>query len=520
MTTICTAQTIVQKKVYGTYYSDQKAFDVETDECGNIFTCGILKGATPDSLDTVLIFTYSGFGTGVIAKHSIDGTVIWARTFGSNCFNGACAYYDISTDTLCNIYACGDIACGDLIIDQDTFPTSGGRVIVKYDQNGNRLWYKIFETPSSGFRFGIDYSKSGFIYVATSFYDSINVEGQMYYTSVAGDYDPMVIKMRENGSVVWVKKFGGPTQELSNAIATDDSGKFYFSGQFHGGAIFDQDTINCFGTWGDESSYLVSCDSSGNVHRARTHGYGADYYRVNKDGKGGWISSAEQGLNAMHAKLNYTNITSAYYGQSNQTGGIDPPKAYGACSDPNGNMFVTGCFDEHFSLSGNGNSRYVNYPGNRYESYLGVYDNSEVLIGLINIPNPGYNDAGNAVAFLPPNLVLVAGEEGEFTGNKNYFLAIYDVATLLQTVNLSEPRMVIYPNPVHDELSVLLNNITENELTVEIYSTIGTRVKAISVKNQSDKKLINFNTSDLPSGIYMLRITGAKTSLSKKIIKE
>lgn len=510
----------MQKKVYGSSSTDQIAYDVETDACGDIFTCGILKGVQPPFFDTVPVQRYSGFGTGVICKHSPDGTAMWVRTFGSNCFNGACAYTDITVDAQCNVYACGYIACGDLILDGDTISTGAGKLIVKYDSNGNRLWYKIFPSTQLNYRFGIDHSETGCLYVATSFSDSIDVNGQVFYTSGgSSDIDPVIIKLREDGSVIWVKHFGGINQEINHSIASGDSGRFYFSGQFYNNAVFDTLVVPTFGTWGAESSYLVTCDSSGKLERARLYGYGSDFYRVNKNGLGGWIASGQQGLNAVHSIYSWSQLIIGVYGSSSQTGGIDPPKAYGACGDPAGNMYVTGSFDDHFSLGGLSGNRYVSFPGNRFESYLGVYDVNHEIIGLVNVPNPGYDDAGNAVAFLPPSTILVAGQQGEVTASKDYYLAIYDVATVLKVNEVDKLSVTLYPNPVRDNFSIAIRDFDNEEGTVALYSMTGTLLKKFDLRKNSNG-IYSLSLADFPAGTYMVHVLSRGKSVCKIVVKE
>ena len=511
------SQVILFLKEYGDHFADQKAYDVETDMCGNIYTCGVLMGARPDSIDTIAITTYTVFGTGVLIKHATDGDALWVKTFGSTCFNGKCSYYDITTDTLCNIYVCGDIFCGDLILDGDTIPTSGGKLIVKYDANGNRLWYKMFESKYADSRYGIDYSKSGYIFVGANFHDTIRIDGQYYSRNDSiVDTDPIVIKMREDGSVVWAHFYGSIANETCNSIATDDSGKFYITGSFDFSTIFGNDTVSNFGLWGLESSYLTSCDSDGTVHNARWFGYGAAFYRVTKDNNNGWFASGTQGENVVHERMDFTGSWTGVYGNSTQTGGIDPPKGYGACSDPFGNYYVTGSFDEHFSLSGIGNSMYLNSPGNRYEAYLGIYDQSGAIVDLERIPNHGYSDAGNAIAFLPPNRVLIAGEQGQASGTNDYFLAIYDVSLIVYTGKIQHDHISIYPNPATDMLTVIALGSSENS-RIEMFSITGSKIQLTDILHEGN--VFRINLDGMTPGIYIVRYTNGGMVMNRRVVK-
>ena len=96
------------------------------------------------------------------------------------------------------------------------------------------------------------------------------------------------------------------------------------------------------------------------------------------------------------------------------------------------------------------------------------------------------------------------------TANRNF------VANLLYTEAIGEQngtKTLIYPNPVNDKLTV---EAQEALGTVEIYNLMGALV--YSQKDCANK--VEINTSDLPTGIYFIRLTNDKTSETIRFVKE
>ena len=105
---------------------------------------------------------------------------------------------------------------------------------------------------------------------------------------------------------------------------------------------------------------------------------------------------------------------------------------------------------------------------------------------------------------------------GDKIGKEAYNLAVqYFDATLSTTENNLENDIVIYPNPVLDQLNIQTNNF--KEYTVEIYNINGSLLKTTAITNN---KAINI--SGLSSGMYIAKFiaTDSKEVTIKKLIKK
>ena len=108
----------------------------------------------------------------------------------------------------------------------------------------------------------------------------------------------------------------------------------------------------------------------------------------------------------------------------------------------------------------------------------------------------------------------VVAEEKTFTiiatANHNF------VAHLMYTEGVDEQsgiKTLVYPNPVNDKLTIEAEQALG---TVEIYNLMGALV--YSQKDCANK--VEINTSDLPTGIYFIRMTNDKTSEARRFVKE
>ena len=108
----------------------------------------------------------------------------------------------------------------------------------------------------------------------------------------------------------------------------------------------------------------------------------------------------------------------------------------------------------------------------------------------------------------------VVAEEKTFTiiatTNHNF------VAHLMYTEGVDEQsgiKTLIYPNPVNNKLTIEAEQALG---MVEIYNLMGALV--YSQKDCANK--VEINTSDLPTGIYFIRMTNDKTSEARRFVKE
>ena len=81
----------------------------------------------------------------------------------------------------------------------------------------------------------------------------------------------------------------------------------------------------------------------------------------------------------------------------------------------------------------------------------------------------------------------------------------------------------MFPNPIKDKkTAVSYSLISEGEITIEIYNTIGAKVKSVIKEKQTiGKHEQAIELSTLPNGTYFIKLrSGDKTDVIKFVISE
>jgi hypothetical protein len=77
----------------------------------------------------------------------------------------------------------------------------------------------------------------------------------------------------------------------------------------------------------------------------------------------------------------------------------------------------------------------------------------------------------------------------------------------------------IYPNPCADETSILITNTKKENINIEIFDQVGRKIFFKSFEGQNDgDNLININTKEWSSGLYIVRISGENQNYTEKLI--
>lgn len=80
-----------------------------------------------------------------------------------------------------------------------------------------------------------------------------------------------------------------------------------------------------------------------------------------------------------------------------------------------------------------------------------------------------------------------------------------------------EDVILVYPNPVEDILNIDLKSLTSNTIEIAIYTEAGQLISVDTYPVES--KIITFNTSNLVTGVYFLKLKNEHINKSFKLIK-
>lgn len=77
----------------------------------------------------------------------------------------------------------------------------------------------------------------------------------------------------------------------------------------------------------------------------------------------------------------------------------------------------------------------------------------------------------------------------------------------------------IYPNPVQDELNIKLATDSPKPVKIDIYNAAGLQLQNYMLKNSTELNHSGINVSNLPKGVYIVRITIDNQQLTGKFVK-
>jgi uncharacterized delta-60 repeat protein len=246
----------------GTNNGNDNATDIGLDATGNIFVTGsanetngtlsdiVTKRLSPSNGATVWTGTYNGvandndygkvlavdkagnvivagrsfvagnwFDYATIKYNGLNGTQLWAQTYGYSDANTTIKYEEvnaITTDSLNNVYITGQSQGNGNQSAQNDIAT------IKYSPSGTQLW--VARHTSSG-----NNDDRGHALVID---DTLNVYVTGYVSLTMNNRDFITLKYNSSGTLKWSVTHDGPggSIDISNAIALGNDGSLFVTG--------------------------------------------------------------------------------------------------------------------------------------------------------------------------------------------------------------------------------------------------------------------------------------------------
>lgn len=130
-------------------------------------------------------------------------------------------------------------------------------------------------------------------------------------------------------------------------------------------------------------------------------------------------------------------------------------------------------------------------------------------------PNPNYSGCWGAYVELPSGIVIASDmQNGLFVLDANGALVTDDANSLLNS------GLTLFPNPAAQQTELSLSLKKESDVTISILDIYGKTISSFNRHFSQGGNVINLNTSEYASGIYLVSVTGEGFSVTQKLLRK
>lgn len=536
----------IQEWVYNTNARGNYEYvtDMEVTSSGDIYICGYIDDNTQDYL---------------IAKFSSSGNLLWWKLWDSP-NQGTDKAVSLTLDNSGNVIVTG--TC-------EIYGQNSNIGTVKYNSSGIFQWATIYNGPgqmgSDDIAVDVAVDNIGYVYV-------VGTERSWPNWLVT---DVRLIKYYANGFQNTTVNLGSIGHDYAGKIAIDRVGGYlyvtaavpgYYQNPpsiswFYGIYTykFDIDPFNPVPLWqrrydgpgdGDDYPIDIKISSAGKIvvaGKSQSLNYDWDYALISLDPNLGQ-SEDEDGDGEDFSSIRYNGPGS----------GDDIPSSLAV--DGNGGVIITGKsegigtgfdyatirynyllqqtwinrYNGNSSLNDNGSSVITDALNNVYVTGTINEDNSFLQgdygtikynsLGnqewLATYSYSGNNDQGKFIGVDLQNKIYVSGNE--YRNNNNYKIGILKYSDSNGgngddnfTYNISN-----FPNPFNPSTSIIFEIPSNDYISLKIYDILGKEIANLIDNKyyQKGQHSISFNALNLPSGVYLYKLTSSHLNVTKKML--
>ncbi len=335
---------------------------------GDIYTTGTFRGTVNFNPGSGTFNLTSLSRTDIfLSKLDASGNFVLANQISSSNINVG---RGIAVDAAGSVYTTGNFRNA-----VDFNPSSGTNTYVsegsddifisKLDSNGNYIWDIGIGSKSSDIAYAIAADANGYLYIVGSFTDTVDFNFSSATTNLIskGAGDIFICKIDTAGNFIWAKAIGGTGLDRASAIGIDATGNVYVAGSFRNTADFDPGAgIANLTAIGASDIFILKLDVAGNYIWAKGIGdinidiavgialdANANVYTIGSfndapdfDPGAGTFKLISLGSNDVFvSKLD----AGGNFVWAKQVGGTNTDLGRGIDVDANGNVYITGSFN-------------------------------------------------------------------------------------------------------------------------------------------------------------------------------
>jgi len=444
----------------------------------------------------IIVGATNSFGTGggdvYLVKTDTNGDTLWTRTYGGSKED---AGYSIAQTT-----DGGYIIAG---MTKSFGDTLGDVYLVKIDSDGDTLWTSVY--GGSGFDYGHSVKQTT---------DGGYIIAGIAESPGTGYCDVYLIKTDTNGDILWTRTYGEIYDDWSYSVAQTTDGGYIIAGMTNsiiGGGYYDV--------------YLIKTNSGGDTLWTRI--FGANFYdrgeSVAQTSDGGYIVAGR----TESFGAGYYDI---YLIKTDSDGDTLWTRTYGGIDDDWGNS-VEQTTDGGYIIAG----MTVSFGSGRGDVYLVKTDADGDTLWTRTYGGSNY-DCASSIAQTSDGGYIVAGfTSSSGAGYFDFYLIKTDSFgyTGIKETPAHKPdalSLTASPNPFNSSVAITVSDgrglACQTLKNIKIYDIIGNVVWERSPER--DNRHLEMSPTSctfiwtpdktIPSGIYLIRATTDKNTITKRII--
>lgn len=161
-------------------------------------------------------------------------------------------------------------------------------------------------------------------------------------------------------------------------------------------------------------------------------------------------------------------------------------------------------------------------PANAYIYSYNISNNNTISITWIvfDITGTSYGFVTLTYSFNCQGYYLVLLSIDCFKGIYNFTDQIHiGNYSGINTMNISDENITVFPNPVADNLNISINLPKSDQITVNIFNTVGKVIYTEKANYEGGQKVLTINTASLTQGLYFVQLNYNGQKLTHKFIK-
>ncbi len=479
------SQEIEWKGIFGGTNDDGPAYVVETPDNGFI----VVGGTLSNDID----FTENNGSEDLcLFKLSSEGELQWQHTYGGGKVDRA--YHIIATKDGNYLIA------GHTSSDNGDVTNAYGEVdfwLLKINSEGEIIWERTYGGSASDAIQSIIELENGQLLAIGG---SRSADGDL--SSNYGSVDIWMIKMEQNGDVIWSRNYGGTGVDRANIVFELNENAYVIIGYVRSD---DGDiTIN----HGQSDLWVARTDSDGNIQSEWSYGGSKDEtiitaIQTNDNGFliGGRSDSSDGNVVSGQGGAWLIKLDKDFQLEwENSYGDIFMTYALGLVSKLD-NTYIIGTNARKTGFEDYGLMRIDQFGEVLEAQYLGGTESETLRTAIAT------NDGGQLVI---GHTRSDDGDVGENYGKSDFWIIKMEGSLINSTLDEGQDEFDIYPNPSTGLVHIKCENKKLDFEKITVYNFLGQVVSQVDFSNQ-----INLNA--LANGTYLLKIETNAAPISKII---